>query len=199
MNDWKTRIICSADDEAAWLAARGRYFTGSNAATLMGEHEYTTLDKLRQEKITGESDFNAEQDHVVQGQLAEPFVAAYYSRATGRPLERVAQLVRHPTCDVLAATPDYLENGKVNVQIKWTLSSDWGHGRVPRYIWWQVQLEMVVLGVTEGMVVAYHRRKVPKFGRCKIGDQLGIYPIEYDSGALDSLIAAAEEHKGMLL
>lgn len=194
MADWRKRVVCGADDPG-WLVHRRSRFTGSDAAALMGEHEYTDLAVVLDEKRTGESGFNAEQDHVIQGQLAEPFVAAYYARATGCELEQVGQLIAHPECPYLAATPDYITtNGMRNVQIKWTLASPKSWQRMlPRYIWWQVQLENAVLGVPNGRVVAYHRRNVPPFGSSAIGDQVFAYEVTPDPSAMARLVDKANE------
>jgi len=227
--------LADSDDREAWLRVRRRYFTGSEAAVLLDRHEYTDLAAVLLEKRTGESDFDPDQDQVVQGLLSEQFVAAYTERCwPGIKLDHCGQLLRDPGCERLAATPDYVTRdatawgypGPANVQLKFTgawgagdsrdiiscsapawpkpkpwvrpgsktgrpTAWRWGdHGALPSYIWHQVQLEPVCLGVEHSFVVAYHRSMMPKYGTDQT--QVRIYHVPRDQTVLDRLRVAAE-------
>lgn len=144
----RVRVLADSKDRENWLEVRRRYFTGSEAATLLGKHEYTKLDKVLAEKRTGESDFDGSQDHVVQGLLSEQFVAAYTEHCyQGLKLDPCGLLLADPACGKLAATPDYVTqsaavwgyDAPANVQLKFTMAgSDAPSGMAhpaPRAAW----------------------------------------------------------------
>lgn len=202
----RERAVCrEADSREDWLAARRRFVTGSEVATLFGEHAYTKWPAVLAEKVSGESDFDATQDHVRQGSLAEPFIAAYLADRRGIETVPCGTLIRDSVEPRLAATPDYLHQGLdgwFNVQFKFTkagrhyngecvvtghtpkIKGEWGPF-LPSYIWWQVQAEMAVLDVSSTMVVAYHRTAFPRWG--SDDDQLGVYLVARDDEAIERL------------
>ena len=224
---WADRMLESDDDREAWLLTRRSFFTGSDAAALVGEHEYTTLQAVIAEKLTGKSDFNAHQDHIMQGSHGEDFVAGYTSAAFGVDLAKVGRVTVHRTVQELAATPDYyaVEGGALgapgpcNVQIKFTTAKGFCPGKpgvlatrlpldqkrcmqwgphIPRYIWWQVQQEMAVMELDQTIVLAYHRRAIPRFGAMP-GSQLGMYLVKRDAAAIGRLEESAIANKKGLL
>lgn len=204
---WEKRaVVREADGREEWLRERRRFVTGSEVATLFGEHAYTKWPAVLAEKTTGETDFDASQDHVLQGSCAEPFLAAYLEASRGLKTLPCGVLIRDSMEPRLAATPDYLaprdDGSEWNVQFKMTQArrgeqglitghpkkaSPWGPG-LPAYIWWQVQAEMAVLDASVTLVVAYHRWDIPKFGRP--GDQLGVYRVERDDDAIGRIRSA---------
>ena len=134
----KIRVLGDSRDREQWLATRRKFFTGSEAATLLDAHEYTTLADVLQEKRTGVSDFDGDQDHVKQGILSESFAAAYAEFCwPSLKLEECGLLLADPGCGKLAATPDYVTRdgscwglpGPTNVQLKWSKASPLEHPR----------------------------------------------------------------------
>lgn len=203
------RVVCAeADSREDWLRHRRSFVTGSEIATLFDEHAYTKWATVLAEKTSGVSDFDATQDHVVQGSCAEPFLSSYLEAARGIKTVPCGQLIRDSAEPRLAATPDYLAvpqeltNGEFwNVQFKFSQAkrgqegpvgrakkvSEWGPN-IPAYVAWQVCAEMAVLGVSKSLVACYHRWTIPKFGRP--GDQLGVYVVDRDEELIGRIRAA---------
>ena len=65
-----------------------------------------------------------------------------------------------------------------------------GSPSLPSYIWHQVQLEPVCLGLPRSFVVAYHRSMLPRYGTDDT--QVRIYHVPRDEDVLARLRAAAE-------
>lgn len=201
-------VVAEADGREDWLRARRRFVTGSEIATLFGEHAYTKWPAVLAEKVTGETDFDATQDHIRQGSCSEPFLSAYLRESRGIRTVPFGVLTRDPIEPRLAATPDYLappQNGFgwINVQFKFSTAKRGGGGVIeitghtpkivkdswgpwlPSYIWWQVQAEMAVTGISETLVVCYHRRDLPRWGSGD--DQLGVYRVPSDPAAIERI------------
>ena len=205
LDTWKNRIVGDSSRRAEWLELRRQHVTGSEVAALLGRHEYLSLETMRREKETGVSDFDASQDHVRQGTLAEGFVLEYLRAARFIAAEPCGLLIHDPVEPALAATPDAIA-GRLNVQVKWTMArrgeenvpckpatgrlKQWGPC-LPAYIWYQVQAEMAVLARQESLVVAYHRKDFPRFGTRD--DQLGVYLVNRDDAVVEQLRTKARE------
>ena len=80
MESTKYIFTAGSDD---WLTLRSNNITGSDVATLFGMNKYKSLNKLRKEKLTGESEFT-QTKFVIAGRILEPTILLYLSEVLNR-------------------------------------------------------------------------------------------------------------------
>lgn len=147
------RVLCHASDRVAWMRARSRGVTATDAARLSGPRAVAQVcrEKVMGPRFTG----NAYTEH---GKLREPQIAKWVSEhfgiAPSNALYRSAEQARH------LATPDGVgERGVVLAEIKTTTKdlSDIPRNYL-RQIWWQ----QYVIGAERTLFVwEQHREFVP--------------------------------------
>ncbi len=145
-SDHRTRIVASSDDRVAWIRARSRGVTGTDAAKLAST---AAVESVLREKVLG-SRFsgNAYTDH---GRAREPEIARWVAREHGiapsRDLFHAAGEARH------LATPDGVavrDGVLVLSEIKTTRTAWRGIPRsYLRQVWWQ----QYVLGAERTLVI----------------------------------------------
>lgn len=90
-----------------WLAARRTGIGGSDAAAVMGADPYRTpLALYRQKRGEVAEEDLSENEAVQSGILLEPFIRERYMARTGRKVQRVNQMLRHPKHPFMLANID---------------------------------------------------------------------------------------------
>lgn len=97
----------SYDSKDNWLIARQKYIGSSEVATICGLNRFKTPLQLWAEK-TGKIQCDAENDHMWFGTEMEPIVAKYFTRRTGKQVERDGHLYLNDDYPLACATPDYV-------------------------------------------------------------------------------------------
>lgn len=180
-SDHRSRIVANASDRVAWLRARSRGVTATDAARLASRR---AIPALASEKILG-SGFsgNAFTEH---GRRREPVIAGWAQRVYG--MTPSSALFHAEGNSAHLATPDGLRDGGGALElceIK-TTSSTWT--TIPRsylrQVWWQQH----VLGAERTLVVwEQHEDFVPVAAepRCRWVDR--------DDGEIAKLVSLADE------
>lgn len=187
-SDHRTRIVAQASDRVAWVRARSRGVTATDAARLTGEGALRAVlhDKLLGSGFHG----NAYTEH---GKTREPAIAKWVAREHGIPWSTA---LFHAAGDPLhLATPDGVveRDGRVLLAEIKTTGRAWR--RIPRsylrQVWWQQH----VLGAERTLVVwEQHEQFVPirPEPRCQWVDR-DENEIHALVGLADKLLAAMKE------
>jgi putative phage-type endonuclease len=182
-------IVCSSDNESAWLRARNSGLGASEAAAVCGESTWDSPYALYSRKIgvLAEKD---ETEPMRWGKLLEPVILGEYRCRTGRGARRHGLLIRsvdHPwalaTLDGETWLPD-------NDAKQWPLeiknssafsASEWAEGP-PRPYYLQVQQQMLVMGTNRATTA------------CLLGGNRLVWAdVERDEIAINKIITRGEE------
>ncbi len=139
--------VAESSDRPAWLAARRRLITASDAAVLLDGSPYRTPDDVVASKLDGE-EIEATEAMELGVALEEP-VLRYWASKTGRRVRRARHLLASTVWPWLGATPDAWAydsfDGLAAVEIKVT-GARWGAAPPPGYVT-QCRVQMAVTGV----------------------------------------------------
>lgn len=137
-----------------WLAERQTGIGGSDAAAVLGLSPYKTPLEVYNEKVADEPVVTEENPAMRWGKILEDPIAQEYAEQTGRKIQRVNQILRHPHYTYLIANIDRRIVGDVRgpgiLEVKtvngWVAKA-WDD-RIPVTYWAQVQHYMLVTGYT---------------------------------------------------
>ena len=132
-----------AQGSPEWLEARRSLVTASDIPVLLGLSPYRCEADLADEKRYGK--FQESNVHMRMGLAMEPLIAAEYSAITGRELSRFAGLLRHPSIEWAACSPDFVGDDRL-VEAKWTSSRTRFADGLPRDVEAQVAWQLGVSG-----------------------------------------------------
>lgn len=170
---------------AEWLEARRSLITATDIPVLLGLSPWKSEAQLAREKAgepAGESTVRMR-----IGTALEPLIADEYSRATGRGVRRFRGLVIHPRIAWAAASPDGRTVGERRlVELKWTGSRSRFADGLPQDIEAQVAWQLGVTGYPAADVAAL------------VGDELRIFPVDYDATLFERLVAIATDFRRRL-
>ncbi len=177
----RDRVVADARDRVAWLRARARGVTATDAARLASSRSVRplALEKVLGSRFSG----NAYTEH---GRLREPAIAGWATRVYGMEASTTLFHARHSRDHL--ATPDGLRerDGVLELcEIK-TTSSGWS--RIPRsylrQVWWQ----QYVLGAERTLVVwERHDEFVP------VADEPECRWVDRDDAEIARLVRLAED------
>ena len=112
-------VLADSKDREAWLAARRKVLSASDVASVLG-FGYTSRNKVLAEKGAGVVDKSDDVSGFAQveaGSFMEPAVAAWFGKDHGS-VEGCGQLMARKERPWVAATPDFILNGKTPVEVK---------------------------------------------------------------------------------
>lgn len=167
-----------------WLAVRKGGIGSSDAAAAAGLCPYKSQLELWMEKTGRSPGYQAteQDDPTYWGTLLEPYVAAVYSKRTGRKVRKVNAVLQHPTFSYMLANIDREVIGCPDVQILECKTAGefgsrlWREG-VPEYVQLQVQHQLAVTGKAAADVAVL-----------LCGQKLEIHRIERDEEVIARLV-----------
>jgi putative phage-type endonuclease len=169
-----------------WLEARRSMVTSTDMPVILGVSPYKSEATLAREKLG-----QAESPHTLQmdvGTALEPVIAAEYERLTGTRLRRFHGIVKHPTIEWAAASPDWRRQGaRYLVEGKTSQAKRWDGSEVPQDVEAQVRWAMGCAGYPVSDVAAL------LYGR-----EMRIWTVEHDAATFDNLVAIAEDFRRRL-
>lgn len=164
------RLVCSADDRSAWLAARRNGIGASDAPTLLGLNPYANKEHgdldgvLRNFALAPAFEGNASTE---MGTRFAPVIAQWASDLYGLKLTRFEQMICNPETPWLFATPDYLrehDGYSDPAEIKMVspfLKKAWAE-QPPEYVACQVLIQQYTLGVRTGCAIPLVHGELPR-------------------------------------
>ncbi|MFA9439959.1 YqaJ viral recombinase family protein [Uliginosibacterium sp. sgz301328] len=177
-----------------WLEVRKRGIGGSDAAASVGLNPYKSplelwLEKTGRDAQLPKIDPHDETDPTYWGHVLEPFVAAHYTKRTGRRVRKLNAVLQHPDPDLpwMLANIDREVMSCPDVQILECKTAGiqgaklWRDG-VPEYVQLQVQHQLAVTGKQAADVAVL-------IG----GQELEIHRIERDELLIHRLITLERE------
>jgi len=180
-------VSVAIDNRDEWLQARRTGLGGSDAAAALGLSPYKTPFQLWQEKL-GIAEDTVQSERAEWGIRIEPIVADWYEDYTGRKVQRVNRILRHPNYDFMLANIDRRVVGeKRGLEIKCVdkdaaRSDEWGEegtDEIPLSYLLQVHHYLAVTGWERFDLAALVG-----------GNRPVIYTIERDDEMIDSLVQA---------
>lgn len=135
-----------------WLALRRTGVTASELPIIAGNRPgLVELWAYKSGLIEREDPDPATQELFDIGHALEPVIADLYSRKAGRPVRRVARMIRHPQHEWLFASLDRVsavKGERIIVELKYAPHRRWDDGieAVPADVQDQVQTQMLVSG-----------------------------------------------------
>jgi putative phage-type endonuclease len=170
----------------AWRDARRALVTATDFGPILGLSPWKAEADLADEKLTGRSDESNLAMRV--GTALEPLIASEYTRETGRRVQRIRNLIRHPSIEWAAASPDRRVVGERRlVELKWTGSRSRFADGVPPDVQAQCQWMLGILGwpVCDVAVLIG-------------GRELQVIPVEYDDDTFEGLVDIAQDFRARL-
>lgn len=141
------RVVADVRDRPAWLAARRRMLTASDAAACLGASRWRSAADVATAKASGDELVDTEA--MALGRALEEPVLRYWAQISGRRVRRARHLLASVSRPWLGASPDAWAyddvDGFAAVEIKVT-SSRWGAEPPPDYEI-QCRVQMAVTGV----------------------------------------------------
>jgi len=170
----------------AWIEARRSLITATDIGVLLGLSPYKCEADLADEKLGGPG-----QDESVAmriGTAMQPLIGSEYTRATGRRLRTYRGLLRHPSIEWAAASPDFGVVGERRlVEAKWTTSSTRFADGLPQDIEAQVQWQLGVAGYPVADVAVLARDTL-----------LPPFEVAYDPDTFANLVTVAVDFRRRL-
>lgn len=200
----------NAPDRAAWLAERRTGIGGSDVSALLGLNPWRTAVDLWMDKTGRSVDVEPDADQTERmhwGNVLEQVVAQEYAIRTGRRVQRINTMLRHPRYPAALANIDRAivvegsrarwddavgrvlgAEGVLECKTAHALAAngaDWGEpgtDEVPMNYWTQCQWYLGVTGLS-------HADLAVLFG----GQKFATYRIQADAGMQDDLLRQAQE------
>lgn len=170
----------------AWLVERRGLITATDLPVLLGVSPWRSEADLAAEK-TGTAPAVEPSLRMRMGNALEPLIAAAYTEATGRRLRRFHGLLRHPTIEWAAASPDYGVVGERRlVEAKFTGSRTRFADGLPVDVEAQAQWQLMVTGYPTADVAAL------------VGDELRVFAVEADAAMAAGLVDIAADFRRRL-
>lgn len=173
------RLVTSAD----WLERRRALITATDIPAILGLSPYRSEGDVARDKL-GLAPESPPSVPMRVGSALEPLVAALWSEATGRPVERWGELVVSEAIPWAGATPDY-RSGDCIVECKASTARRWSDG-LPQDVEAQVRWQLGVTGLAKAEVAAL------------VGYDLRIYPVEHDPALFGQLVIVADDFRRRL-
>jgi predicted phage-related endonuclease len=148
---------------AQWLADRDTVCTASDAGGLLGVDSNRSLLDIYARKTGLAPRVEQTEQMWLGSELEETIVRLYRDREglDGRTLRRWPRwtLRRHPTCAVLACTPDVTMavEGEPRAPVEIKATSQWWGDEPPVRVQLQLQVQIACLGARRGWIVALER------------------------------------------
>lgn len=148
---WK---VASGADRDAWLEARRKIITASEAGSISGTNPFKTKAQLWHDKKHGTK--YEDTIHTLRGKKFEPTVLKAWSEANnGAPYRQLSDLLVSVQYPFIGATLDGL--GRTGGQ-SWILEAKapakpWGKKGCPKYYISQVVVQMLVSGIPRAVVI----------------------------------------------
>jgi putative phage-type endonuclease len=163
-------------DREAWLDLRESYFNASDAATLFGEHPFTSLGDVAVRKLTGHRQRDDNQA-MTRGRRLEDAIAAWWSDEHG--LAVYEPDVLHLRAPILATLDRLIVGTDTDaVEVKTTAKKI---TRPERYWWWQVQAQCWAAGLDRVHLAVLDASM-----------DLTTYVVQRDDDAIAELVARAQ-------
>lgn len=169
-----------------WAEARRAMVTATDLPVLLGLSPYKCEADLADEKLTGSSSESSLPMRV--GTALEDLIASEYTAETGRPVQRVRDLVVHPSLDWAAASPDRRVVGEHRaVELKWTASRNRFADGLPQDVEAQVAWTLGVLGWPRSDVAVLVG-----------GTELKVFEVDADPDLFANLVKVASDFRRRL-
>lgn len=167
-----------------WHEARKALITSTDIPVILGLSPYKSEGALAREKL-GQSE-PAEQTLPMRVGLAlEPVIREEYERQTGVALRRFHGMVRHPSLEWAATSPDWRRQGaRYLVEGKYSTARRWDGGTPPDDVEAQVRWSLGVMGYPVGDVARLDGREL------HISE-----PIEHDAATFERLVVIAQDFR----
>lgn len=133
-----------------WLKRRKNGIGGSDAGALLGFNRYKGPFNVYVDKVTEHTDDLSENEKVYWGNVFEPIVAKEFARRTGKKVERVNAILRHPKYEYIIANIDRRvvgENAILECKTTGAFNeAEWKDEEIPESYICQCQHYMAVTG-----------------------------------------------------
>ncbi|MHB8398413.1 MAG: lambda-exonuclease family protein [Candidatus Limnocylindrales bacterium] len=170
----------------AWAEARRSLITSTAIPVLLGLSPFRCEADLADEMRSGIRQESSLRMRV--GSALEDLIASEYTRTTGRPVQRMRDLIRHPSIEWAAASVDRRVVGEHRaVELKWTGSRTRFADGLPQDVEAQVVWALGVLGWERSDVAVL-------LG----GEDLKVFKVEADPVLFANLVKVAEDFRRRL-
>jgi putative phage-type endonuclease len=168
-----------------WLEARRSLITATDIPVLLGLSPYACEADLADEKL-GRATPREATIRMRIGTALEPLIGQEYTRLTGRKVQLYRTMLRHPSIEWAAASPDFRVVGERRlVEAKRASRSRFADG-VPQDIEAQVAWQLGVSGMPVADVAVL------------VEDELQVHELAADAGLFEDLLAVAADFRRRL-
>lgn len=183
-------VCTAAPGSAEWLAARRGYVGASEIAALFGAHPFMTELDVWNGKVHPDLVDVVDSERVWWGTRLEPVIRDSYAATLDDVVvstapDDIPSIIAHPVApvaaslDALAHHPDRDEVWEIKNSDLWRA---WADDATPLAYWMQVQVQLAVTGLEQGLVVALVR-----------GNDLQVRRIEADRAWQSEALERAED------
>ena len=160
-----------------WLKRRKNGIGGSDAGVLLGFNRYKGQFNVYVDKVTEHTEDLSENEKVYWGNVFEPIVAKEFARRTGKKVERVNAILRHPKYEYIIANIDRRvvgENAILECKTTGAFNeAEWKDEEIPESYICQCQHYMAVTGAEKCYIACLI---AALYGRYRRGEMLYSLP-----------------------